>query len=195
MTPAFLETPRLLLRPLVLADVDGPYLRWFNDAEACEYNTHHVFPYRREDALAYIERMGRSKADLVLAIQLRSDGRHIGNIALQAIDWVSRSAEFAIMIGERDCRGKGYAKEAAQALVQHGFVVLNLHRIYCGTPTEHRAMRKLSESLGMREEGLRRQALFRAGSYLDLIEYGLLRTEYLALASPQGQASKDRSGF
>lgn len=195
MTPAFLETPRLLLRPLVLADVDGPYLRWFNDAEVCRYNSHHVFPYRREDALAYLEKVSGSQRELVLAIVQRSDERHIGNIALQVIDLVNRTAELAIVIGEKDCWGKGYSKEAARALVQHGFSTMNLNRISCNTPSENMPMRKLAETLGMQQEGLRRQVLFKGSRFLDMVEYGLLRTEYPALVSPQGQASKDRSGF
>jgi len=189
MQPPFLETPRLSLRPLVPADADGPYLRWFNDPEVCRYNAHHVFPYRREEALAYIERIARSQRDLVLAIVQRTDGRHIGNIALQEIDPVNRTAEFAIVIGERDCWGKGYAREAAHALLRHGFTALNLHRVYCGTPADHAPMRRLAASLGMQEEGVRRQALYKENRYLDLVEYGLLRSEYLAAVAAQGAAT------
>lgn len=187
MTAAFLETPRLILRPLVPADVDGPYLKWLNDAEVCRYNSHQVFPYRREDALAYIEKMAQSTRDLVLALVLRAEARHIGNIALETIDWVNRTAEFAIVIGEVDCWGKGYAQEAASALLRHGFIALNLNRIHCGTPADHLPMRKLAEVLGMQQEGLRRQALYKGGRYLDVVEYGVLRVEYLARVNSQGQ--------
>jgi RimJ/RimL family protein N-acetyltransferase len=181
MIPAFLETPRLYLRPLVPADADGPYLRWFNDAEVCRYNSHHVFPYRREDALAYIEKVTNSHRELVLAIVQRSDQRHIGNISLQVVDLVSRTAELAIVIGEKDCWGEGFSKEAAQALVQHGFATMNLHRISCNTPIDNIPMRKLAGALGMQQEGIRRQALFKDGRYLDLVEYGILRNEYPAI--------------
>ncbi len=178
LTPPFLETPRLQLRPLVPADADGPYLHWFNDPDVCRYNSHHVLPYRREDALAYIEGVARSPRDLVLAIVLGQDQRHIGNIALEGIDPVHRSAEFAIVIGEKDCWGKGLSLEAGKPLVQHGFDTLNLNRIYCGTAVENLPMRHLAQALGMREEGLRRQALFKNGCYLDVVEFGLLESEY-----------------
>lgn len=189
MTAVFLETPRLALRPLAAADVEGPYLKWLNDAEVCRYNSHHVFPYRREDALAYIEKMAQSTTDLVLAIVLRAESRHIGNIALETIDWVNRTAEFAIVIGEADCWGRGYAQEAAGVLMRHGFVALNLNRIHCGTPADHLPMRKLAEALGMQQEGLRRQALYKEGRYLDVVEYGLLRAEYMTLVDSQGRSS------
>lgn len=178
--PAFLKTARLDLRPLLPADADGPYLGWFNDAEVCRYNSHHVSPYRREDALAYIESVSRSSRDLVLAVVLRESERHIGNIALEGIDPVHRSAEFAIVIGEKDCWGKGFSVEAGRALVEHGFDALNLHRIYCGTPAENLPMRKLAAALGMREEGVRRQAFFKNGCYLDIVEFGMLQSEFAA---------------
>ncbi len=39
-------------------------------------------------------------------------------------------------------------------------------------------MRRVAERLGMREEGVRRQAAFKDGAYVDVVEYGVLRAEY-----------------
>ena len=103
----------------------------------------------------------------------------VGNIALQSIDPVSRSAEFAVVLGDRRCWGKGYSKEAARLILDHGFSELNLNRVHCGTAEGNRAMRKLAASLGMKEEGRRRQAFFKGGAFRDVLEYGILRNEYL----------------
>ena len=65
--------------------------------------------------------MRGSRSALVLAMVLREDDRHIGNISLQAIDWIDRSAEFAILLGDRTAWGKGYSKEAAYLICLHGF--------------------------------------------------------------------------
>lgn len=180
-TPPFLQTPRLDLRPLIAADADGPYLRWFNDPEVCRYNSHHIVPYRREDALSYVNYVSNSKTDLVLAIVQQSDERHIGNVSLQNINFIDRSAEFAIVLGERDCWGKGYSKEAAQALLHHGFTALNLHRIYCGTSVDNLPMQKLALHLKMKQEGVRRDSMFKHGRYVDVIDYGVLQMEYLVV--------------
>ncbi|MBI1952741.1 MAG: GNAT family N-acetyltransferase [Candidatus Omnitrophica bacterium] len=182
--PPFLQTKRVLLRSLTEADCDGAYLNWLNDPEVCRHNGHHLFPYRPEDAVRYVKKMLASPNDLVLAVTLTDGGRHIGNISLQNIDWVNRLAEFAILIGEKDCWGKGYSKEAARLLLDHGFRSLNLHRIHCGTSASNMPMRGLAAHLGMREEGRRRQALFKQNSYLDLLEYGLLREEFLKRFPP-----------
>src|SRR5438552_2674356 len=97
MSLPFLKTKNLDLRPLEPSDADGPYLQWFNDPEVCRTNSHFVFPYRREDAIAYIQSVNSSRTDLVLAIMERDRSRHIGNIALSGMDPVHRSGEFSIV--------------------------------------------------------------------------------------------------
>ena len=191
MTPSFLRGERIDLRPLVEADAEGPYVAWFNDAETCRGNSHHVRPYSAADARAYIARVASAPDQLVLAIERREDGRHIGNIALQAINPVYRTAELSIMVGERDAWGQGYASEAARLLCDHGFRALNLHRIACGTFAGNGGMRRVAERLGMREEGVRRQAAFKDGAYVDVVEYGVLRAEYEAarLGAEQREAA------
>lgn len=82
--------------------------------------------------------------------------------------------------GDKTCWGKGYGKEAARLICEHGFQALNLHRISCGTLDNNTAMSKLAESLGMVEEGRRRQAAYKHGRYVDIIEYGVLKSEYVA---------------
>ncbi len=167
------------LRALAESDCRGAYVRWFNDAEVCRFNGHHRFPYGREEALRYVQRVRGSAADLVLAVILKRSRRHIGNVSLQKINLIDRSAEFAIVIGEKDCWGKGYSKEVARLMLDHGFCSLNLHRIYCGTSSENLPMRRLALYLGMKKEGVHRQAIFKGNRYLDVWEYGILRSEYL----------------
>ena len=174
--PTFLAGARVRLRPLTAADVDGPYLEWFNDAEVCRHNAHHVYPYTRDEALTWVAALRGRRDALVLAIEL--DGRHVGNVSLQGIDPVGRSAELAIVLGDRDVWGQGIGLEAAELLVGHGFSALNLRRIACGTVAANAGMRRLAERLGMTQEGVRREAVWSDGAYHDIVEYGLLAAEW-----------------
>jgi RimJ/RimL family protein N-acetyltransferase len=183
--PPFLRGPRLALRALCAADADGPYLTWLNDAEVCLGNSHHRFPYTRASALEYIDAAAGSTQDLVLAIVLVEDQRHIGNIALTHIHPIYRSAELALLVGDIACWGQGYGTEAARLICSHGFAALNLHRIYCGTFATNTAMIRLATTLGMRQEGVRRQAAFKAGAYVDVVEFGMLRDEYVGAPPPR----------
>ena len=174
----FLAGTRIYLRNLERSDVDGNYGYWLNDPEVCRFNAHHRFPYVKDDLADYIEGLRGAHDRLVLAIIDRDGDRHVGNISLQGIDPVERSAEFAIVIGEQSAWGKGFSKEAARLIIHHGFGTLNLHRIYLGTSTENLPMQRLALSMGFSLEGRRREALFKDYRYWDILEYGLLRQEW-----------------
>ncbi|MDD1667142.1 MAG: GNAT family N-acetyltransferase [Methanomicrobiales archaeon] len=174
----FLSGRRVALRPLREEDCTGPYLSWLNDAEVCAGNSHHVFPFTPAEAGEYLARARAARDELILAITLKKDGRHIGNIALQRINPVCLSAELAIIIGEKASWGKGYAGEACELLCSHGFSALNLHRIGCGTYENNLPMQRLARSLGMQEEGRRREAAWKDGRYLDILEFGMTREEH-----------------
>jgi [ribosomal protein S5]-alanine N-acetyltransferase len=174
----FLTGERIYLRALMESDADGPYAAWFNDPEVCQGNSHHVFPYTKEAALGYIRHAKETRTELILAIVLKDSHRHIGNIALQGIHQLYRSAEFSILIGDKETWSKGFGKEAALLLLAHGFDTLNLNRISCGTFAGNAGMRKLAEGLGMKKEGERREAAWKNGKFVDVVEYGILRSEF-----------------
>lgn len=175
MTNMFLTGETIYLRPLVPQDANDNYVSWLNDGGVCEFNSHHTFPYTTEMARQYIAQITGSKTEVVLAVIDKQSDSHIGNVALQNISWINRSAEFAILIGNSAFHGKGVGEEAGGLLIAHGFGALNLHRIHCGTSADNVAMQKLAEKLGMSEEGRRRDAMYKNGAYADVIEYGLVR--------------------
>ena len=178
MNNPFLIGERIYLRPLSLDDLNGNYINWLNDSEVNKNNSHHIFPYTKALAEDYIKAAYLEKDKLVLAVNIKDKDVHIGNISLQYIDLLNRNAEFAILIGEKEYWGKGYSKEAGYLIMRHGFVSLNLWRIHCGTFSDNIAMQKLAAYLGFKQEGLRREAFFKEGKFIDIIEYGILKTEF-----------------
>ena len=175
---AFLKGKHIYLRQLCEEDVLGSYPTWFNNEDVCKRNSHHVFPYSDNDALDYIRYSQQTKEDLIVAIVTIKEELHIGNIALQRIHPVFRSADLSIVIGEPSYWGKGYGTEAARLICNHGFLTMNLNRIACQTFENNFGMKKIATSIGMKEEGQRRQAAFRDGKYITIIEYGLTRDEF-----------------
>ncbi|MFH0969688.1 MAG: GNAT family protein [Patescibacteria group bacterium] len=178
LNKSFLEGKKIYLRPLTANDINDNYISWLNDSEVCKYNSHHAFPYNKHKAEEYLKNISLSKEILVLAIITKRSEKHIGNISLQQIDLLNSSAEFAILLGDKNYWGKGIAKEASVLIVNHGFKELNLHRIYCGTSSENIAMQKLAEFLGMSEEGRRKEAQFKNGRYNDILEFGILKKDF-----------------
>jgi RimJ/RimL family protein N-acetyltransferase len=141
-------------------------------------------------ALRYIQQSHITSEELVLAIIVSETQAHIGNIALQQIHPIYHSAEFSIVIGDKDYWNKGYGKEAGKLLCDHGFERLNLHRIYCGTFDNNNAMKTLALSLGMKEEGMRKEAAFTQGRYVDVIEYGMTKKDYENFWNPKQKGEK-----
>jgi ribosomal-protein-alanine N-acetyltransferase len=178
MQKPFLVGDNIYLRGLDEKDLEGRYIEWLNDPEVCENNSHHVFPYYYDNAKKYIEKTYNSRTELVLALVLKENDLHIGNISLQSINFINQSAEFAILLGEKQFWGKGYSKEAAKLIIKHGFMELNLNRIYCGTTAENIGMQKLALFLGMTQEGCRREAQYKGGRFIDMLEYGVLKKEF-----------------
>lgn len=169
-----LEGEHLYLRPIEMNDADGEYPTWLNNPDVCRYNSHGDVTYTREMAQNYIASVTDNPAYTVFAICLQNSNRHVGNISLQQISIKHRNAEFAILIGEPSVYGKGIGYEAGKLLLDYAFNTLNLHRIYCGTHAQNVGMQHLALKLGMHEEGIRHDAIFKNGKFSDIVEYGIL---------------------
>lgn len=164
------------VRRLKADDINGPYSLWFEDQEVCKYNSHGKFFKTDAYFEEYISSQNREN-HIVWAICHKSDG-HIGNISLQDISAINRTAEFAIILGDKKHWGKNLGFLAGNQILLHGFCKLNLERIYCGIAATNEGMKKLAISLGMSHEGTRRSHLFLDNERVDMVEYGVLKPEF-----------------
>lgn len=178
MNNPYLIGENIYLRIITEADLTLRYRDWFNDAEVCKGNSHHRFPNYEEDMRTYYERIIKSRENLILAICDKVTDLHIGNVSLQDINPVNRSAEFAIVIGDKNYWGKGVGTEAMRLIVSHGFRELNLNRIELGTFDDNIGMEKLAMKNGFKKEGRSRQAVWKEGRWKDILHFGLLRDEW-----------------
>ena len=175
MSTIFIKTDRLSLYTLEEDLVTLKYTSWFNDDRVCMYNSHRRFPYLLSENSAYVKSLVDNRNNIVLAIVETKTNKHIGNISLQNINFIDRSAEIAFIIGDFEAWGKGYATEAGKALISHAFAQLNLHRIYLGTSDDNIGMQSVATKLGFKKEGVRVDAIYNNGTYHSIIEYGLIR--------------------
>jgi RimJ/RimL family protein N-acetyltransferase len=175
---AYLAGELCYLRPLEASDAEGPWARWLNDAEVRRNLFRGVFPPSVEEQRAFYESVVTSRNDVVLAIVRASDDRHVGVVGIHRIDWVNRSGEFGILIGEREAWGGGIGTEATRLIVAHAFHVLNLHRVWLGVLAGHEAAVRAYQRVGFREEGRLREELLRDGERHDKLIMGLLAHEF-----------------
>lgn len=162
------------LEPLSSGHASERYASWFNDPEVTKYNSHGARVMTVADVEAYVARVQNSENEAVFAMIAKDKSVHVGNISLQKIDAANSSAEYAIILGDKEYWGRGIAAEASKLLLEFGFNDLGLHRIWCGTSAANISMQKLAERSGFRREGVRREAMLKNGQFVDVIEYGIL---------------------
>jgi RimJ/RimL family protein N-acetyltransferase len=165
------------VRSLVEEDLDGPYLGWFEDQEVCRYNSHGKFFKTKGFFREFLNELNLE--DRVVWAICHVEHGHIGNISLQDISLIDRAAEFAIILGDKRHWKRGVGLLAGRALLRHAFDKLNLHRIHCAAAATNEGMNKLARAMGMTLEGTRRSQLFLEGRRVDVLEYGILRSEFV----------------
>jgi RimJ/RimL family protein N-acetyltransferase len=143
-----LRGERLGLRPFGPADLRRTQ-RWVSDPEIARW----ILPAWPRLPLSWEEWLRRvyTSPDSVHFAIVLHEGRHIGNCSLHSIRWTEGVAAVGILLGERDCWGKGYGPEALGLLLNYAFrhlglarVVLHVHR------ANHRAIRAYRKA-GFRE--------------------------------------------
>lgn len=179
MINLFLETKRLYLEPLAEQHITQEYVAWLNNSEVVAFNRHGLFPNTLEKTKQYVQNVNKDTTQIVLALIEKSSSKHIGNIAIQNIDFINRHADISIVIGEQEYWGKGYAFEVYQKVFEHAFYALNLNKVYIGTSEKNISMQRVAEKLGMKKDGVKREALYKNGQFNDIYEYSLLKKEFL----------------
>lgn len=177
----FLMGERLYLRPIETEDLER-CRRWVNDPEVRQFILRQT---PLDDVGEQTWHTSRDRkpfpSDITLALVLKKKDRHIGTVGLHNIDWINRNAVTGAVIGEADCRDKGYGSEAKALILRYAFDTLGMHRISSNVfSTNPRSLAYLKKS-GYQEEGVRRQHRFQQGKWIDDIQLGILASEWRAL--------------
>ncbi|MNV26265.1 Spermidine N(1)-acetyltransferase [compost metagenome] len=171
-----LEGEQVYLRPISLEDTEL-YFRTLFDPETRRL-TGTARSFNREFIAGYIERKSQDQSGLLLLIALRENDAAIGDIALQDMDALSRSANIRIAINDAEHQGKGYGSEALRLMLDYGFGICNLHRIELNVYAYNERAQRCYEKVGFRQEGVQRDVLFYNHQYHDSILMSMLEDEY-----------------
>lgn len=179
---AYLYGERIMLREYRPEDL-VPIRRWVNDPEIVGYLSDiFLYPHTLESTEDYLRAMMDPKSDTRgFVIADAATELYIGQINLDAIDWKNRVGRIGILLGSAEWFGRGIGTEAMRLLVAFAFLEMNLHRLELEVyDFNERALRSY-RSCGFREEGRLRQRQYKNGRYVDVIQMGLLRSEWEAL--------------
>lgn len=169
---------RLYLRALEPEDYQVSYM-WRNDPDISEMVGGHKYFVSKENEKRWVERNVIGTEDrIVLAICLIENDKYIGNVNIQEIDWINRTAHVPIIIGDKNEWGKGYATEARFLALKFCFEERNLNRIYALVLEYNIPSLKMLEKCGYKKEGVLRNSIYKSGVYHNQIIMGLLKEDF-----------------
>lgn len=176
-----LQTARLVLRPMVPGD--GRRVRELAGDRAIADTTAMIpHPYPKGGAEHWIATQPPDWAvgrGVTFAVVLRSEDLLVGAMGL-VIDRAREAGVLGYWIG-KPYWGRGYATEAAAAVLDLAFGPLGLHRVEATHLTRNPASGRVMEKLGMRPEGVFRDAMLKWSRYEDVAQRAILADEWAAV--------------
>jgi ribosomal-protein-alanine N-acetyltransferase len=121
----------------------------------------------------------QSERSVHFAIESKRSAQFEGCAELRDIDAEHSQAELGFWIG-RPAWGRGYATEAARAVVRFGFEGLGLNRIYAYHMLRNPSSGAVLRNAGMKHEGTLRERVRKWGVFEDVALYAILRSDSAA---------------
>jgi aminoglycoside 6'-N-acetyltransferase len=181
------QTERLLLRLMVDDDLDDVH-DWMSDESVTRYQLYEV--RSREQVQEHIDKVKvarRLEKDddfvefaIVLPATDADRDRVIGCLYFQLKSAENETAEIGWALTAK-YHGKGYASEAARAMLGTAFEVMGLHRVTAELDPRNAASVALCLRLGMRHEAHHIEDLRFKGEWADTGVYAILAREWRAL--------------
>lgn len=104
----------------------------------------------------------------------------VGWVSLSDINYENHSAcHHGIVIGDKSYQDGLAMFEAMLLSMDYAFNNIKVHRLYGSCLSEHKVSPHMLVALGFILEGKKRDAIYKHDRYYDLLEFGLLRDEYV----------------
>ena len=174
-----LKGEKVILKPMELCDAPN-FVKWFKDKEVTRFLGLQNTDLDLKKERAYIRGLSKKKEGITWSIYTK-DGIHIGSTDLHSVDKVNKSAEFGILIGDKDYWNKGLGQDTLKTVMRHYFNTLKFNRLeidaYSGNINGINCYLKCN----FRLEGITRQCVYGEGQYFDGIVLSMLKSEYKKL--------------
>lgn len=169
-----IQTERLCIRNFKESDWQALY-EYTADPMVMHYLPEDAFT--EKEAQQFVQENQGENAEK-FAVVLKATDELIGHIAFfryfgehtYEIGWVFNPKHYQ----------KGYATEAAQAVIHYGFTECKLHRIIATCQPENTASWRIMEKIGMRKEGYFKKCIPTKDGWWDEYYYAILAEEYLS---------------
>jgi len=185
--PPILETGRLILRPLALADAPSifEYASNPNVSRFTLWEPHQSIKDSESYILDYALPYYRKKTPEPWGIALKANpGKVVGSVGLFWVSEKAKSMELAYALAE-PLWGQGIVCEASRAAIDYCIRELGTNRIQAQCKVENVASARVMEKLGMKFEGTHRSSIFHRDRYWDTHCYATVAKVQNALTGDQ----------
>jgi [ribosomal protein S5]-alanine N-acetyltransferase len=182
---AQLETERLIIREFKRSDLSSVQL-YAEDPVVARYmdwgpNTERQTREFIDVAISFAKEKPRRNFEF--AMTLKENGELIGGCGLRVVHSLNQTAEIGYVLN-REFWKRGFALEAANAVINYGFEDLKLHRLCARCDARNLASARVMERGGMRREGHFLRDTLIKNDWRDTFFYAILRDEWERMSEP-----------
>lgn len=164
----------IYLRPMTEEDTDL-IVMWRNKPSVRNYFIYQA-DFTREGHLYWLHEVVQKGYACQMMICEKENDRPLGSVYIRDIDQEHHKGEYGIFIGEEDARGRGIGTQAAKLMIQYGFDVLGLHRIYLRALAGNAQAIRSYEKAGFVQEGYLKDDVCIHGTYVDIVWMAVVKS-------------------
>ena len=174
-SPCVLETERLMLRRPTLADVKA-IARLANDRRIAEMTRRLPHPYTQDHAVEFVRAMAADARETVFLIE-----DNFIPVGVVGVDWREPEApELGYWLGVEHW-GRGYATEAARAVIDFTFEEFDVEHLVSGARVTNPSSRSILEKCGFQWSGVELHRFTALGSSTPVDRFRLTRGVWSSL--------------
>jgi RimJ/RimL family protein N-acetyltransferase len=174
-----LETDRLIIRRPERSDAEELAAK-INDEKIAATTLLIPYPYTTDDAYVWIDGIKTREGDgpaRSFCFFDKETGELIGGIGLSGVHRTHKHAEIGYWCAVKFWN-RGYTSEAVKCVVDYGFRVLEVNRIYAHCFQRNIASAEVMKKAGMKYEGSARGEFFKNGKFEDTFWYAIIREDW-----------------
>lgn len=159
---------QIYLRPVVKEDITFLNI-WKNDEEVYKYLGGGFMPTSIDQQIKWMDSIVDTSGNDKRFIICENNDLQVGMVGLYNINWIHRTCEIGVFLGDKKVRGRGYGKEACLLIEQFAKEYLNLRKIKLNVVNENRIALNMWKTLGYKKVGELTRERFIKGRYMDLV--------------------------
>ena len=165
---SMIKGEKIYLRPILKTDIK--HLNdWKNDEEVYKFLGGGFMPISIDQQEKWLDSIIDMNGNNKRFIICNKQDSPIGMVGLYDINWIHRTCEIGIYIGDKDSHGSGFGREACTLIEKFAKEYLNIRKIRLNVVFDNDTALKMWNALGYKKVGELIEERFIKGEYHNLV--------------------------